>query len=275
MFRSFRAPVLDAWRALSRPDQLVRWFGRFELELTHDGEMSVEMWNGDVARGRVLSVTPPVKLEMAWHTSPLAPESHVVLRLEGDGPGSRLTVTHDGLITEAERRATRQMWREALAALHAVLGDQRDANEWGATIPVVARASIPRSVADLWPLLSTGAGIESWVAHVEQFDGTAGGAFRLTSKYQGREIVEEGRIEELIPESRIALSWEWTGENWGAPTRVEFSVEPENAGASVLITHSGFDRISPERRIAARRNYAVAWPEVLGDLRRLVAPVAA
>jgi uncharacterized protein YndB with AHSA1/START domain len=275
LYRSFQAPVLEAWRFLSRPEALARWLGKAELELTHGGDLALEFWNGDVARGRVLSVTPPVKLEMAWQPSALAPESHVTLRLEGDGPGSRLTITHDGLKTEAERRAARQMWKEALAALRAVLADQADAHEWGSTMPVVARAHLPRSVSDLWPLFSTGAGIESWIAHVEQFEGSVGGAFRLTSKFQGREIVEEGRIEELVPESRIALSWEWIGEEWGASTRVEFTLEPEDSGASVLIIHSGFDRISTERRIAARRNYAAAWPEVLADLKRLVAPVAA
>ncbi|MGH7680834.1 MAG: SRPBCC family protein [Candidatus Eiseniibacteriota bacterium] len=275
IFRSFRAPVLDAWRALTRSEESARWLGKMDIELTHGGDWGLVLWNGDVARGRVISMTPPVKLELAWQPHPIAPESHVVLRLEGDGPGSRLTITHDGLKTEAERRAIRQMWKEALVALRTVLNEGADASEWGATIPVVARAAIPRSVSDLWPLLSTGRGIESWVAHVEHFDGVAGGSFRLTSKFQGREIVEEGRIEELAPESRVALSWEWMGENWGAPTRVEFTVEAEDAGSSVLIAHSGFDRVAPERRLAARRNYAAAWPEVLGDLKRLVAPIAA
>ena len=110
---------------------------------------------------------------------------------------------------------------------------------------------------------------------MERFDGSVGGAFRLTSKFQGREIAEEGRIEELVPESRIALSWEWIGEEWGGSTRVEFSLEPDDTGASVLIIHSGFDRIATERRIVARRNYAAAWPDVLVDLKRLVAPIAA
>jgi uncharacterized protein YndB with AHSA1/START domain len=249
--------------------------GKTELELRHDGEFSLEAWNGDHARGHVIAIVPPVRLELSWRPSALAPESHVILRLEGDGPGSRLTVTHDGLKSEQERRAARQMWKELLTALRTLVHDGIDTHEWGAGIPVAARAHIPRSAPDLWPLLSTGAGIEKWVAHVDRFDAAPGGMFRLTSKVQGREVVEEGKIEELTPESRIALSWEWLGEEWGAPTRVEFSVEAEPAGSSVLIVHSGFDRISPERRLAARRNYAGAWSDVLGDLKRLVAPVAA
>jgi hypothetical protein len=73
----------------------------------------------------------------------------------------------------------------------------------------------------------------------------------------------------------MVLSWEWIGEGWGARTRVEFLVEPEPQGASVLIVHSGFDRIASEQRLAARKNYVAAWPEVLGDLKRLVSPAAA
>src|SRR2546427_9009967 len=154
--------------------------------------MSLEAWTGEIVRGRVLSVAAPAKLELAWRPAPPSPENHVSLRLEGDGPGSRLTVTHDGLQSEPERRAARQMWKEALAALRSLLHDGVDGHEWGAGISVTARASMPRSAPDLWPLLSTGPGIEKWVAHVERFDGEAGGMFRLTSKYQGREIVEEG-----------------------------------------------------------------------------------
>src|SRR4249920_1656946 len=135
LFRSFQAPVLEVWSFLSRSDQLARWLGTADLELTHGGELALEFWNGDVARGRVLSVTPPVKLEVAWQPSALAPESHVTFRLEGDGPGSRMTITHDGLKTEVERRAARHMWKDAQTALHAVLTDRADAHEWGSTIP--------------------------------------------------------------------------------------------------------------------------------------------
>lgn len=275
VFRSFRAPLLETWLHLTRPELLARWLGRAEMELLHEGEFHLETWNGDTATGRVIAVAAPVRLELAWRPAPLSPESHVILRLEGDGPGSRLTVTHDGLKSEAERRAARQMWKETLAALRTLLHDGTDGHEWGAGIPVTARAPVPRPAPDVWPLLSTGPGIEKWVAHVERFDGQAGGMFRLTSKFQGREIVEEGRIEELTPESRMVLSWEWVGEGWGGPTRVEFLVESEPSGASVLIVHTGFDRIAPEHRLAARKNYVAAWPEVLGDLKRLLAPVAA
>jgi uncharacterized protein YndB with AHSA1/START domain len=217
---------------------------------------------------------PPVRLEFLWRASALSPETHVTLRLEGDGPGSRLSVAHDGLRSEIERTIARAWWKEALAALRSALHGSADAHEWGVELPILIRAQMPRAGSDLWPLISTASGIEKWVAHVERFDGAPGGSFRLTSRFQGRQIVEEGRIEDIAPPSRVTLSWEWMGEGWGSPTRVEFTIEPESSGSALLVCHSGFERIEASRRLTARRNYASAWLEVLGDLRRLVAPIA-
>ena len=275
IFRSFRAPLGEAWRHLSRPELLSRWLGTTDIELTPEGTLAIELWNGDKISGTVQSLAPPIRLELQWRPSTLQPESVVTFLLEGDGPGSRLTVRQEGLPTEAEQGAARQMWKDALGALRTTLQEGTDAHEWGSELPVAARATIPRSPSDVWPLLATGAGIEKWVAHVERFEAEPGGAFRLTSRFHGHEIVEEGRVEEIAPESRIALSWEWMGQNWGGSTRVEFSLEPVGGGSSLLIFHSGFDRVAPEARAAARKNYAAAWPEVLAYLKRLVAPVAA
>jgi uncharacterized protein YndB with AHSA1/START domain len=274
-YRSFRPPVADVWLHLTRPELLARWAGPAELQLVEGGEMSVTTWSGDCAIGRVLAAVPPVRLEMSWKAFGVGPESHVTLRLEGDEAGSRLTVLHDGLATDLERRHARLTWKEALFALRRAVNEGVDAHEWGDSIPVVVRADTPRAAADLWPLISTGPGLEKWVAHVERFDGELGGSFRFTSRYQGRDIIEEGRIEEMAPESRIALAWELAGGEWGASTRLELSLAPGETGTAVIIHHSGFDRIDPARRVAARRDYAAAWIEVASDLKRLVAPVAA
>lgn len=275
LFRSLQQPTLAVWPFLSRPERMNAWLGSADIELAIGGEFTAALWNGDTVRGRVLKAAPPSKLELSWRRHPGGPDTRARLRLEGDGPGSRLNVSHEGLLSEAERAFQRAWWREALAALHDAADGGRDAHVWGATLPIVLRATFGRSVADVWPLLSTAEGVEKWIAHAERFEATPGGAFRFTSRYQGRDVVEEGRILEMDPGRRIALAWEWVGEGWEAPTRVEFFLEPEGNATALVVQHSGFEALSEERRLAGRRNYVAAWREVLADLKRLIAPVPA
>ena len=86
-------------------------------------------------------------------------------------------------------------------------------------------------------------------------------------------MVEQGVVQEILPDSRLRLTWELVGDGWTQPTDLVFSLEPDQGGTSFLIAHSGFERLVPDVGAMARRNYASAWPEVLSDLKRLVAPV--
>lgn len=274
-YRSFRAPVDRVWPHLSRPELLAGWLGATELELLPGGAARARTWNGDDWSGHVAVASPPVRLDFVWRLFGLEEEHAISWSLEGDGPGSRLNVTHENLRSPEEKSHARRTWREALDALHDVVSGTGPHSEWGATIPVVMRAALQRPALHLWPLFSTPSGLAKWVAEVQQFDAAPGGAFRFRSQYHGREVIEEGRIEELVPESRLRLSWEWRGEGWGGPTSVEFTLEPRDGGTSLLLVHAGFEQIAPERAAAARQNYATGWAGVLRDLARLLAPAPA
>src|SRR6185295_10359066 len=169
----------------------------------------------------------------------------------------------------------RLFWRDALEALGRFADGKTPSAEWGGTHPVTVRAHLPRSAADVWPLLSTAPGLMKWVANVEQFDPQQGGAFRFLSQYRGQDVVEQGVVQEIVPDSKLRLTWELVGEGWAQPTELLLSLEPDAGGTSILIAHTGFERLEAVSGAAARRNYAGAWPEVLADLKRLVAPVAA
>jgi uncharacterized protein YndB with AHSA1/START domain len=272
-YRSFQSPVSAIWPCLTVPNRLAGWIGAADFDLAREGSLAVKTWNGDVFHGRVISAVPPVRLEFAWRLFDFDPESHVMWRLVGDGPGSRLTVTHDGLRSREERDHARLFWRESLDALRRLADEKLPSPEWGATHPVTMRALLPRTAADLWPVLSTASGLSKWVANVERFEAQPGGAFRLRSRYRGQDVIEQGIVQEIVADSKLRLSWEWIGEGWGGATEVLFTLEPEAGGTSLMISHSGFDRIDAVRGPDARRNYALGWPEVLSDLKRLVTPM--
>ncbi len=274
-YRSFKSPVSSIWPCLTQPEHLAGWIGEADMELGRDGALSLKLWNGDTIQGRVIAAVPMGRLEFAWKPFDFDPESHVMWRLTGDGPGSRLTVTHDGLRSREERDHARLFWRDSLDALARFVDKKTPATEWGGTHPVTMRALLPRTPADVWPLLSSAAGLSKWVANVEQFEPQQGSAFRFRSRNRGQDVVEQGIVQEIVADSRLKLSWEWVGEGWSSPTELLFALEPDAGGTSLLISHSGFERINSGGGPAARRNYAGAWAEVLSDLKRLVAPVPA
>lgn len=272
LFRSYRAPVRELWPHLTRPELLARWLGAAEIELAPGGAARFEAWNGDQMTGAVTATSPPGWIEFTWRRFAFGEEEPVTWRLEADGPGSRVVVEHDRLPGPEEKSYGRRLWREALEALRECVDRLQPNPEWGATIPVVARAWLARPAAELWPLFTTAPGLSKWIARVEKFDAVTGGEFRFLSRYQGREVVEEGRVEEITPERKLRLTWEWRGESWGNPTTVEFTLEPRAGGTSLLLVHSGFELIAPGRAHAARRNYATGWAGVIRDLVRLLAP---
>jgi len=274
-YRSFQSPASRIWPCLTVPDRLAGWIGEADLELGHDGTLSLKTWNGDAFQGRVIAAVPTARMEFAWRPFDFDPESHVTWRLGGDGPGSRLTVIHDGLRSREERDHARLFWRDALDALAKFADGEAPSPGWGGTHPITVRALLPRTAADVWPVLSTAPGLAKWVANVEQFEAQPGSTFRFRSRYRGQDVLEQGVVQEIVPESRLRLSWEWVGERWAAPTEVLFALEPEAGGTSLLISHSGFERIEVAGGADTRRNYASGWAEVLADLKRLVSPVAA
>lgn len=270
--RSFRDPVLAVWPYWSRPELLERWLGTADLELEAGGVFQASLWNGDQVRASVIATAPPNRLDLAWRGEGPDAETTVRIRLEHEGPGCRVAIEQADPGSDAERSQACGWWSAALDALRAAVNGGSDAHRWGDALPIVLRTPLAREAADIWPLLSTAPGLEKWLATSERFDPSLGGAFRFVSKFKGTEIVEEGRVEAVDPERLVALSWEWMGQGWQAPTRVELRLEPDPSGTALVIRHMGFEGLAPEQRLAARLNYTAGWRDVMQDLKRLVAP---
>jgi uncharacterized protein YndB with AHSA1/START domain len=268
VLRSFRDPVLALWPYLSRPDLMERWLGQAEVELVPGGDFHASLWNGDVVRGQVLAVAPPNRLQLAWHAEGPDSDSRVAILLEHAGPGTRIRVAQDDPGNDIERAHGRAWWGAALEALHGATGGA-DAREWGDALPIVLRVPLARSASDVWPLLSTAAGLGKWLAGAPRFEAEPGGAFRFVSRFQGSEVVEEGRIEAIEPERLVALSWAWTGQGWEAPTRVELRLEPAASGSALLpdarraAPRAGRVRVGPPRPA-----FGIRGPQLPGAARR-------
>lgn len=97
----------DLWDALTTPERAARWLGVLRGDLRPDG--AFELYLGverpdadDVARGRVLTCEPPTGLAVTW-AFPGERPTDVRVRVEPDGDGAVLELTHTGLTPPAAR----------------------------------------------------------------------------------------------------------------------------------------------------------------------------
>jgi uncharacterized protein YndB with AHSA1/START domain len=117
------------FKALTDPAELARWWGSPDLYQTHDWKVDLRpggKWSckarsaqgaGEV-RGEVLAVEPPRLLEYTWEPSwEQYQQSIVRYTLEKVPGGTRLSLFHRGLASDASARDHAEGWTRVLGWL--------------------------------------------------------------------------------------------------------------------------------------------------------------
>jgi uncharacterized protein YndB with AHSA1/START domain len=93
------APIERVWRAITEPDQLVRWFPDkiAEVDLRPGGAMRIEWRDGEFDDGTVQVVEAPARFLFRWHGAGFdSPETSVEFTLEAVEGGTRVVVVESG-----------------------------------------------------------------------------------------------------------------------------------------------------------------------------------
>jgi uncharacterized protein YndB with AHSA1/START domain len=124
-----RAPRERVWAALTRPEELVRWFPTqlAEIYLRPGGEARFE-WKDSSDEAMVDVVEPPGRFVFRWRPAGLdRPYTTVSFRLEEIPQGTRLTLVESGFaslpdqIAQQSQQGNDAGWVEELAELQAYL----------------------------------------------------------------------------------------------------------------------------------------------------------
>lgn len=93
---------------------------------------------------------------------------------------------------------------------------------------------IPKSAAELWPLISTLDGLKKWYIREGRLDAVVGGEFY---NEWSEKVKTMCHVAEIVPNERFAFTWKWTIE-----TRIDFWLEPadDGVGTFVHIEHGDF-----------------------------------
>lgn len=123
LHRTIKASAEQAFRALTEPEQLSRWFTTdAQVDLRKGGEYS----NSEGDRGRYLEIHPPTRLTFTWDNPEHCPGSIVTLTFR-DVARERVLVRllHRELKSEADVDHMREGWQWALTNLKYYLEEGR------------------------------------------------------------------------------------------------------------------------------------------------------
>jgi uncharacterized protein YndB with AHSA1/START domain len=121
--------------------------------------------------------------------------------------------------------------------------------------PETAFAVFTEQIGDWWPLDRYSVfGADANVAFEDE---------RIVERSPNGEESYWGEVLEFEASSRVRFTWHPGRAEDEDPTEVEVTFAADGDGTLVTLVHSGWERVSEERR-AGRVDYDNGWPRVLG-----------
>lgn len=118
----FPAPIERVWQALTDRQMIERWLmsadgfqAKVGTRFTLRGEPRADC-RGEV-ECEVLELAPPHRMVWSWHGAEDPAPTRLVIELQADGAGTRLTLRHTGEADERTVKRTTGGWTEKLTAL--------------------------------------------------------------------------------------------------------------------------------------------------------------
>jgi uncharacterized protein YndB with AHSA1/START domain len=125
----FPVGIERVWHALTDSRMIGRWLMSPEgFEAKVGARFTLREGPGADCRGQVecevLEISPPHRMVWSWHGADDPATTRLVIELEVDGRGTRLTLRHTGEADERTVRGTTGGWTNKLRALTEVLTTQ-------------------------------------------------------------------------------------------------------------------------------------------------------
>ena len=118
---------------------------------------------------------------------------------------------------------------------------------------------------DVWPALTTAAGLSAWFGEQATIDLRPGGAASMT--FAGGTIVEL-RVERVEEPTVFAYTWRLPDLPEEDPRRtyVEFTLEPDGAGTLLRVSETGFAQLPLDTRDETYDSHHEGWARELAEL---------
>lgn len=134
MEKLFPVPIDRVWHALTDPGMIERWLMRPDgFQAKVGARFTLREESHADCRGQVecevLELSPPHRMVWSWHGAEDPARTRLVIELQDDGQGTRLTLRHTGESDERTVRGTTAGWTDKLRALAELLATGGNGND--------------------------------------------------------------------------------------------------------------------------------------------------
>lgn len=273
--RHYSAPPAEVWDAITEPTRLARWLGAVERDDADPDHVTIRVSDApdDIAEARVTTCLPPESLVLDWEWGTEAP-SVVAVDLRADGEGTLLTLEHR--LGEPDYAADYGGgWEQHLGTLVALHGGEQpppSPTAWSGMTgrPLELVVDVPCTAEELWPALTTVAGLRRWWwNHWDDVqiaaDVRRGGDYRFAAPGAG--IAVEGTYLAVDPANHLAFTWRWIdADGTSVDEACDITLTDIAGGCRLTLRHTG-----PWIDDTAAGDYRQGWDFVFSALRRTVA----
>ena len=228
-------PARDAWRAITEPPQVERWFGTLSPELVPDGSAVLDFGDGDFFALSTSRVEPPSLLEYTWRFLGIAPENRITWTVEElDETWCELAVRdEDPGRSRRESLGLATGWADFLGRLSRFL----ETGKWSRYAwreDVDASIALPAPMARARSLLDRAS--QTWWLPVD-CSGLLPGAPFAVRDHGGLEVGDVQRVD------RDTIQLGLGRPDWAQDTVCVLGLAPRGGGALLEVHHRGFGEV--------------------------------
>jgi uncharacterized protein YndB with AHSA1/START domain len=134
--------------------------------------------------------------------------------------------------------------------------------------PIVIERSYNAPVARVWKALTDVEQMRQWYFDLKEFKPEVGFEFEFTVEHEGVKYHHLCKITEVMPEKRLAYTWQYKGEP--GDSLVTFELFADGDRTRLKLTHEGIETF-PKTPAYARKNFETGWTAIIGsELKKFV-----
>jgi uncharacterized protein YndB with AHSA1/START domain len=133
---------------------------------------------------------------------------------------------------------------------------------------VIVERTFNAPVARVWKALTDVNQMREWYFDLKEFKPEVGFEFGFVVEHEGNTYDHRCRITEVIPQKKIAYTWQYHGHE--GDSLVTFELFQEGEKTRLRLTHEGLDTF-PKTAAFARENFEKGWTQIIGtELKQFV-----